>query len=92
MSKATDLITKLKTDLLKIAPNSQSANMTINVLAGLLDVAAEEFAPIVESKVDVDLLVSGLTDIENGAALVVTGAESVDKAMKGPATTTEGNA
>lgn len=96
MSTATDLITKLKTDLLKITPNTQAAHTTINVLAGILDVAADEFAPIIESKVDVATLVSGLTNIENGAALIVTGAAEVEKAMKGPlvseAPATEGNA
>ena len=96
MTTATDLITKLKTDLLKITPNTQAAHTTINVLAGILDVATDEFAPIIESKVDVATLVSGLTNIENGAALIVTGAAEVDKAMKGPAATeapaTEGNA
>lgn len=99
MSQATDLITKLKTDLLKITPNTQSAHTTINVIAGLLDVAAEEFAPIVESKVDVPTLLSGIGNIENGAALIVTGAAEIERAMKGLVTapteateTTEGNA
>ena len=87
MSQATDLITKLKTDLLKIVPNTNTAHTTINVLAGILDVAAEEFAPILESKIDVPTLVSGLSNIENGAALIVTGSAEIDRAMKGPVKT-----
>ena len=87
MSQATDLITKLKTDLLKIVPNTNTAHTTINVLAGILDVAAEEFAPILESKIDVPTLVSGLSNIENGAALIVTGSAEIDRAMKGPTKT-----
>ena len=89
MSQATDLITKLKTDLLKIVPNTNTAHTTINVLAGILDVAADEFAPILESKIDVPTLVSGLSNIENGAALIVTGSAEIDRAMKGPAGVSE---
>lgn len=86
MSQATDLIAKLKNDLLKVIPNNSASHTTINVVAGILDVAEEEFAPILEAKVNLPLLLTGLTDIENGGALVVSGAASVEKALKGPAT------
>lgn len=85
MTTSADVITKLQTDLLKLVPASGIEHTTINVLAGILSVTANELAPILDAKIDASLLWEGLSNVETGITQTVTGGEQIAKAMKGPA-------
>lgn len=85
MTTSADVITKLQTDLLKLVPASGVEHTTINVLAGILSVTANELAPLLDAKIDASLLWEGLSNVETGIAQTVTGGEQIAKAMKGPA-------
>lgn len=89
MTQATDLIDKLKTDVLKLVPATGAEHATINVIAGILDVASAELGPVLETKIDVSLLLTGLGNVESGITQTIQGGEQINAALKGPATPVE---
>jgi len=91
MTTASDIVTKLATEIKTIAGSKLTAKEQayVDLAATMLSTVADEAGDALAGKFDMPLLYEGIGNIEDGSLLVEQGGVKIATALKGPAATTE---